>query len=356
MTKNVRGRKRRDGSQANLVTMDLGGFGRVVMLTGAGWSRNWGAPVAAEVRDRLLAHQSVRTRPALRELLLRNTSFEVALAESHKSPFTSSDREALESAILSEFKEIDSGMERLGESRHPNLYQIQQLVWDLCWVHPSDTGYFFTLNQDLWPERGLYNGHTRPGYPVPRLPGMKLRDLSQHIFDTRVGPFSDNLLMAPCEEEMAKPLPGALNVLKLHGSFNWRSEADGALMVVGDGKHSQIAGSRVLNWYSDIFRAVLHQGKKRLLIVGYGFGDNHINQTIADAIQQAELKIFIWNTSNSIETRVREARGANGASVGETMWSGLLSTSSRPMSEVFTGAMQHPTKEFERIRNTLLSD
>ena len=32
------------------------------------------------------------------------------------------------------------------------------------------------------------------------------------------------------------------------------------------------------------------------MIVGYGFGDDHINDVIADAVNNSGLKIYFWDT------------------------------------------------------------
>jgi hypothetical protein len=42
----------------------------------------------------------------------------------------------------------------------------------------------------------------------------------------------------------------------------------------------------LLSCYSDIFKAVLYAGDVRLMIVGYGFGDKHINAVIAEAVEK----------------------------------------------------------------------
>ena len=68
-------------------------------------------------------------------------------------------------------------------------------------------------------------------------------------------------------------LRGGFNVIKLHGSFNWRTADGRNAMIIGAGKGDKIARSPLLSWYFDIFRQVLSAGDVRLLIVGYGLGD-----------------------------------------------------------------------------------
>jgi hypothetical protein len=43
------------------------------------------------------------------------------------------------------------------------------------------------------------------------------------------------------------------------------------------------------------------------MIVGYGFGDEHVNAVIADAVEYHDLKVFIWDTGPNLMDRVRAA-------------------------------------------------
>jgi hypothetical protein len=153
--------------------------------------------------------------------------------------------------------------------------------------------------------------------------------------------------MAPIQGITATRLRGNLNVIKLHGSFNWRTAGAQSTMVVGTGKTSQISASPLLAWYFDIFGKVLSAGGVRLMIVGYGFGDAHVNAVIADAIEHHDLKVFIWDAGSNLKQRILEA--PHGASI----WKGLLSTASRPMIEVFP-SNQAETQEYRRILETFL--
>jgi hypothetical protein len=61
--------------------MDIGNFSKCVLLTGAGWSRNWGARLAAGVWELLMDDADTAANDRLRALLLEEPSFEVALAK-----------------------------------------------------------------------------------------------------------------------------------------------------------------------------------------------------------------------------------------------------------------------------------
>jgi hypothetical protein len=77
------------------------------------------------------------------------------------------------------------------------------------------------------------------------------------------------------------------------------------------------------------------------MIVGYGFGDEHINAVIEDAVKNAGLKLFIWN------------RGVKSILDREDLRSfvtteSLIDMSADTVAEVFPPD-QEQTEEYKRI-------
>ncbi|MEO8595372.1 MAG: SIR2 family protein [Candidatus Solibacter sp.] len=331
------------------VEPNIGNFSKRTILTGAGWTRNWGGRLGEELWQDLLGHRAVQNNDRLRELLLDERSFEAALGKVQGEPFTSDDRQAFKDALLEAFLSMDREIAR--PDHHPwiNIYKVQDLLFRFWGLRGQsiDTGYMFTLNQDLWPERNLYNEHVS-GAAGASLPGL-LPQPSQRLFTTDLGRYSDRFLMQPVADPAAHgQLRGRFNVIKLHGSFNWRTADGRNELVVGTEKGGQIAASPLLSWYREIFRCVLSVGGGRLMIVGYGFGDEHVNAVIADAIERFDLKVFIWDTGPNLMDRVRAAPH------GTAIWRGLISTATRPLIEVFP-SNQAETEEYRRIRDTFFS-
>jgi hypothetical protein len=58
------------------------------LLTGAGWSQNWGAKVASDLWQLIMDHQAIRNNERLRDLCLEEPSFEVALARTQTALLT----------------------------------------------------------------------------------------------------------------------------------------------------------------------------------------------------------------------------------------------------------------------------
>jgi hypothetical protein len=329
-------------------SLDIGSFSKRTLLTGAGWTWNWGGQLAKEIWQSLIGHETIQRSQRLRGLLLSETSFETALGMTHQEPYTAADRETLERALLDTFRAMDRGLVLPDHSSSVNMYKVQELLFRFCGRRGQgvDAGYLFTLNQDLWPERHIYNEHVYHA-PPPSLPGLERRP-DQRIFPADVEPYSDRLEMHPMGNPAVNGrLVGNFNVIKLHGSFNWRTTDGRRAMVVGTEKAPQIAASPLLRWYFDIFRQVLSAGDVRLMIVGYGFGDGHVNAAISDAIKRHGLRVFIWDIDPELRDHIQAAQH------GTEIWSGLLSTAQRKMIDVFPSNQEEETQESVRIRTTL---
>ena len=71
------------------------------------------------------------------------------------------------------------------------------------------------------------------------------------------------------------------------------------MLVVGGNKTASISQQPLLSWYHKMFQTRLRSPGARLMVVGYSFGDAHINQMIFSGIE-AGLKIFIIDPQGRI--------------------------------------------------------
>src|SRR5258707_12079174 len=86
---------------------------------------------------------------------------------------------------------------------------------------------------------------------------------------------------------------------------------------MGGNKSANIAASELLSWYEQEFRNALREPGARLMVIGYGFADTHINDDIRDGAA-AGMKLragsgCLNNNSASISgasAGVRPPRGA----------------------------------------------
>jgi hypothetical protein len=79
--------------------------------------------------------------------------------------------------------------------------------------------------------------------------------------------------------------------IKLHGSSNWRHGL-GQLLIVGGAKALDIERVPLLKWYHQEFRRTVTQPDCRLMVIGYSFNDDHINEHLS-AGARAGTKLFI---------------------------------------------------------------
>jgi hypothetical protein len=175
----------------------IGTFSKRVLLTGAGWSRNWGGQLASEVWSSLIGHPRIGANASLRDLLLSEPAFEVALGKTHVAPFTAADRADIEQL----FWTLSSlWIVRLrGQTNDPwiNIYKVQELLFRFFGQRNegNSPGYLFTLNQDLFFERHLYNEHVT-GAPGGVLPGL-VPVPGQRWFGTNIGSYDPTFTMQP---------------------------------------------------------------------------------------------------------------------------------------------------------------
>ena len=83
-------------------------------------------------------------------------------------------------------------------------------------------------------------------------------------------------------------------VIKLHGSVNWvESNVGQRILIMGGAKSALIKRYPLLTWYHEEFRKALAQPNARLMVMGYSFSDEYLNEVILDAAKNHQLKIFI---------------------------------------------------------------
>jgi hypothetical protein len=145
----------------------------------------------------------------------------------------------------------------------------------------------FTLNQDLLLElhysnqnAALWQGTRWHGWEMPGLRALAVTD--HH------NPASNKWRPEAPFQCSARSQP----YYKLHGSSGWVSVDGQPLLVVGRDKTGTINQHPILHWTYQEFERCLHHDDTRLMVIGYGFGDEHINQSLIDAHQAGKLKLI----------------------------------------------------------------
>jgi hypothetical protein len=146
----------------------------------------------------------------------------------------------------------------------------------------------FTLNQDLLMERhylpsGGPFGRWSGGY----IPGMRpAPSLAAGSVEINTGKWTP--------DPSGPTLQGSLQpFIKLHGSSNWTDVSGRQLLVMGGNKASIIAQFPMLKWNHDQFMDYLSRPNTRLMVIGYSFGDPHINHSIMSKATRGQMRLFV---------------------------------------------------------------
>jgi hypothetical protein len=336
---------------------DLGRLDRRVLLSGAGLSRNWGGYLVSEMWGAILSDPRVQAHPKLRDLLLREMNFETALAivQTRHQTFDKSCQQAMDEAVRSAFRLQDANNCHALTGPIPSSWtrfteSVVRLLVGKDQHAPDLTSFYFTLNQDILFERGF----SPPIADPPNTPGVPSKDGFWRMPRSGAGrpePYNDqkHRVQIPRVATPAFDLRERLNYVKLHGSFNW-DDGEDAMLVLGGGKEESIARFPLLQSYLDLFRQVLMTGNIRLLVIGYSFNDEHVNQIIADAVRSSGLKLLVIDPRPANQLRDHLLLADMGG-----IWSGLVDFISRPPGELFaTDWGMSLSGEFERLQRSFL--
>jgi hypothetical protein len=154
-----------------------------ILLTGAGFTKNFGGPLAKELWSIIFSNRALEKAPEVRDILRRDFDFESAynavmrgarlpIFEIDGEPTWASQRQALRKAVTDAYEYIDEKIRAF--SNRPdapnavNIYKVQEFIARFA-GNSKTPGFFFTLNQDLLVERKYY------GSPRPSLPGVQQR-------------------------------------------------------------------------------------------------------------------------------------------------------------------------------------
>ena len=260
-----------------------------LLLIGAGFSRNWGGWLAEEAFEYLLGAPGIDDY--CRQLLWKHKrdGFEKALSVLQVEGGQSLKR--MENGIRQMFDDMNKGF----FAARPDFEFDNERSNSIS----SFLGRFdaiFSLNQDLLLELGYCRVEprqaisTRRTWSAVQFPAMHPR--------VRPAPLTDVPRWAgeqcPSGEVSVAPANAHTQpIYKLHGSSNWVDESGERLLVMGGEKTAGIKGSTVLSMYQAEFERQLLLPDTRLMIIGYGFHDNHINNALERAAINGGLRTFI---------------------------------------------------------------
>jgi hypothetical protein len=270
---------------------------KLLILTGAGFTHNFGGFLSKEMWAEIFNSPLIQGNQKLRQLLQDNEDYEYIYSEVlSKDTFTEGEKFLIKEVVESAYKNLDDVIKGwVFNSDNPNSFNIYGLgeFLNLFMGRGEEKGLFFTLNQDLIMER-------RNGYRCPGVPAFQQEFYSLNSAELK----KEGFVQLPGVEDALKMASkdirnhSGLIYIKLHGSYGWKASDGSNQMVIGKNKTELINREPILNYYFNIFQDVIKEGNKNLLIIGYGFRDQHINNVILDGVKNHNLKIYIIDVNS----------------------------------------------------------
>ncbi len=265
---------------------------KFILFTGAGFTRNFGGYLAKDMCAEIELELPDKYCGILKEIK-REFDYEKLFQTVMKGEYTKEEKVVFNKCVLDVYKDMDENV-RESVSNTPKLNFSINGIRSLLKRFEIEgrgnrTSFFFTLNQDIYIERQFYG--------ILSTLCVKTDNAIRNMEGK--ASFKDNFSPAPKEDKLEKEREALtwehekFRYVKLHGSFNWKDSYGNETMVIGTSKEEDIENEPILNWYKDLFENVLSIRDSRLLIIGYGFGDPHINRIILKGINEKNLRLYI---------------------------------------------------------------
>jgi hypothetical protein len=291
-----------------------------ILLTGAGFSRNWGGWLASEAFEYLLGCSEIDQET--RNLLWRSKDsgggFEDTLADLAAMNDDEGRRRLtdLTAALVGMFNAMSQGFKQRQFEFQPKAgYTVKAFLEQFHAI--------FTLNQDTLLELCYLDdaGSRMPGIkPLSSIPGTPQADVT--VWE----PDPNNFKLAP------------RSYVKLHGSCNWNAgPSGGRILIMGGQKAISIDQFPILTWYHKLFREFLLRPDARLMVIGYSFGDDHINKAIGDGVDKGHLKLFIIDPLgvDVLDDKRKKVIGPRRQEPMELLARSVIGASRRPLTSIF---------------------
>lgn len=321
-------------------------IGKYILLTGAGFTHNFGTPLADEMWSAIFNDEQIQAEHKIKSLLKSNCcDYEKIYDIIMNGSYTEKERGAFDNALYSAYKDIDSTIINFIKTRS-STHNIRQLI--SLFSDENRKTFFFTLNQDLFIER-FYSYNYRKIWMKPIIPGIKNKsNWFSKKFENLLEP--SDYCKVPNEVELNNDpdsLDGNFFYVKLHGSCNWIDSNSERLILTGNRKAEEIKNESLLKYYCKLFKSVLSQPEQRLLIIGYGFGDKHINEIIANAVKKHKLKLFIISPNPPDKFH----KDLLSKEYGNDIWQGMTGYCPYKLTDLLTNIGPHD-RQYSKIINT----
>jgi hypothetical protein len=265
---------------------------KFVLLTGAGFSKNFGGWIGNELWQQIRSHLPEK----LRKIFPDNEDYETAYTNAMESAdFTKGQKQTIQNAVIQSYADLCNNMTKI-QARKNEIFS--RFIKPFLNFKGTERPFFFTLNQDLF----LEYKHQWFSPKGPRLEtditaikaGKKnFKDLKFEQITNTISPVVN---FAEIEGDIYDHAGPAY--IKLHGSYGWYSSDGKHRLVIGSPKMKmkKIKEEPLFDWYFKIFEEVM-RSQKNILVIGYSFRDKHINDVIKKSHTEYDSRICVINPS-----------------------------------------------------------
>lgn len=320
----------------------------VFVLTGAGFTKNFGGFLATEMWAQIFNDPRIQAHSRLRKLLQDNFDFESVystVVDCRTGLYTDEEKAAMRGVVNDSYRRLDDAIRNWKFDAYDaygvNMPMIQDL-FDTIWPKlPAEPAILFTLNQDLLVERW---------WSYSSLGVRSFNNKFYRTNDTLNGLDFITLPGDQVEEKIKEDLisHNAIHYVKLHGSYGWRSFDNSNTLVIGTNKESLIKKEPLLREYFTLLRGVIAEGNKKVLIIGYGFRDQHINNILLKGVQDNNLRIYVISTEPPENLKYHFERG--GHFYAREIFDGLSGYFSYSLKEIFPCGQERTTHFDQLVR------
>lgn len=318
----------------------------IILFTGAGFTKNFGGFLGSEMWSFISNHSLIQEHQKLKDLLFTELNYEYAYNIVLDSKlYNEEEKNAIKQAVEDAYKKLDDPIKKWNfNDRNPNSLNIYGLRKFLSFFNGSgqEKGFIFTLNQDILMER-QFNCIPLGMLPISKTPFW---DLEREHFQRTPDAGDIKSDISSCGDRL---------FIKLHGSYGWLSSSGENQMVIGGDKMKlkYINKEPLLRWYFDIFEEIIGQDNKKIVIVGYSFKINYINNLLLEGVKKHNLRLYIINPTNPSEFRTRIENVFKGKDF-IVFWK-AINYFPHTLIDIFPHDQhQHPTALFQNIKEVVI--
>ncbi len=323
----------------------------VLLLTGAGFTKSFGGYLSSEMWAAIFNQPEIKKYPGLRKALLSdpNLDYESIYDKVLSQPETATDYTDDEKRAFSRavFNAYTAMHEEICGPNSPGATQ-GEIAWKSFFARFGGTtgvrGFFFTLNHDLFVEeyfklttvsrRSINNVAVRLSIPGIKTSSWYNGQLYKDILDGRKMPLPTDNEVGGRKGKFDEPSDDNFVYVKLHGSYGWVSHTENDVndvMIIGHAKSELLKREPLLHWYLSLFEEVINEPNRKLVVIGYGFRDAHINELLWQAVHRSGLRLYVVSPREPKEFKeVLDALkqkvtidDRQSHTLGEILWSGL---------------------------------